>query len=109
MIINAFEENIFPLPKKEMSQHEECAKEEKREQCITPKEILEIISEEEKSINNDLFRYYFKYQNQSYMYENLNNTKSTERNKFQVNWMKIDLKNRFKNMFEDEKNDWKTR
>ena len=57
-------------------------------------------------MNNELFKDYFKYQSPSYMHENWNNTKNTERNEIQVDLIKsalTDLKNRIKNMSEDEK------
>ena len=106
MIIIAFEENIFPLPKEETPQYEEWSKEERREECISPKERLKVIAEKEKSINNELFREYFKYQSSGYMYGNLNSTKNTERNKIQVHLIKsalIDLKHSLKHMSENEK------
>ena len=67
---------------------------------------MEIIAEKENSIKNELFENYFKYQSPSYMYESLNKTKKTERNKIQVNLIKsalTDLKNRINNISEDEK------
>ena len=106
LIVYAFEENVFALPKEEMPQHEEWTEEKKGEEYIPPKERPEIIAEEEKSINNELFKDYFKYQSPSHMYKNLNDTKNTERNKIQLDLIKnalTDLKNRIKNMFENEK------
>ena len=82
LLVYACEKNIFPLPKKEMPQLDKWTEEEKGKEYISPKERLEIIAEEEKGINNNLFQNYFKYKNPSYMYENFTNTKSTkERNK----------------------------
>ena len=52
-----------------------------------------------------MFREYFEYQNTSYIYENLNSTKNTERNDVQVNSIEnalTDLKNKIKNMFINE-------
>ena len=52
-----------------------------------------------------MFREYFKYQDLSYMLENLNCTKNKERNKIQVNLIKralTDLKNKIKNMSENK-------
>ena len=60
----------------------------------------ELIINAEKSINNDLFRKYSKYQNPSHILENLNSTKNTHRNKIQVNLIEsalTDLKNKIKN------------
>ena len=64
-----------------MPQHEEWTEEERGKEYILSEKRSEIIAEEKQGINNDLFRDYFKYQNPSYMYENLNSTKNTERNK----------------------------
>ena len=52
-----------------------------------------------------MFREYFEYQNTSYIYENLNSAKKTERNDVQVNSIEnalTDLKNKIKNMFINE-------
>ena len=101
LIVHAFEENIFPE-----EPCEEQTEEEKGEEYILPKDKLEIIAEKENSIKNELFENYFKYQSPSYMYESLNNTKKTERNKIRVNLIKsalTDLKNRINNISEDEK------
>ena len=57
-------------------------------------------------MNNDLLRDYFKCQNPSCMYKNLDSTKNTERNKIQLALIKsalIDLKNKIQNMSEYEK------
>ena len=64
----------------------------KEEEYIPPKKS-KIIAEKEKNINGELFKEYFKYQNQKYTYESLKNTKSTERNKIQVNLIKSALTN----------------
>ena len=48
-----------------MPPHEEWPEEEKEKECIPPKETSEIIAEKEKSINNELFRDYVKYQDPS--------------------------------------------
>ena len=106
MIINALENDIFPLAEEEMPQHEEWTEEEKGEEYIPPKEVSEIIAEEEKGINNDLFRYYFKYQNPRHMYKNLDSTKNIERNKIHVDLIKsalTDLKNKNRKMSKNEK------
>ena len=58
-----------------------------------------------RNINDELFREYFKYQDLSYMVQNLNCTKNKERNKIQVNLIKralTDLKNKIKNMSENK-------
>ena len=73
MIIHAFEENIFPLPKRPPSFQGE---DDEGEECIPLKEISEIIAEKEKAINNELFKEYFKYQSPGHMYENLHSTKT---------------------------------
>ena len=70
MIIHAFEENIFPLPKRPPSFQ---GKDDEGEEYILLKEISEIIS------GKQLFREYFKYQSPSRMYGNLNSTKNTEK------------------------------
>ena len=75
MIIVAFEEIIFPLPKKEMLQYQEWTEEEKGKEYTPSEERSEIIAEEEEGISNDLFRDYFKYQNPCHLYKNLNSTK----------------------------------
>ena len=98
-------ENIFPLPKQQLYQHEEWTDEEKGEEFIPQEERLKNIVEKEKSINNELFREYFKYQNLCNMLQNLNCSKNTDRNKIQVNLIKStlsDLKNKIKNMSENE-------
>ena len=64
----------------------------KRRRIYSPKKS-KIIAEKEKNINGELFKEYFKYQNQKYMYESLKNTKSTEKNKIQVNLIKSALTN----------------
>ena len=77
----------------------------KREKYTPSEERSEIIAEEE-GINNDLFRDSLKYQNPSHMYENLNSTKSAERNQIQADIIKsalTDLKSKIKNMSENEK------
>ena len=51
----------------------------------TVNEFNKLIVKKDKSISNELFKEYFKYQSPSYMYENLNKTKNTERNKIEVN------------------------
>ena len=51
----------------------------KRKKYTPSEERLEIIAEEEEGINNDLFRDYFKYQNPSHMYKNLNSTKTQKK------------------------------
>ena len=45
MIGHAFKENMFPLPKEKMPQHEEWTEEEKGEEYIPPKERPEIIAQ----------------------------------------------------------------
>ena len=81
-------------------------KKKKEKNRSPPKNRSKIIAEKEKSINSELFREYFKYQNPSYMFENLYSTKNKERNKIQVNLIKsalTDLKNKIKNMSDNEK------
>ena len=60
MIVHAFEENSFPLPKEKMSQHEEWTEEENVE-YIPPKERPEITTEKEKG-SNEFFKDDVKYQ-----------------------------------------------
>ena len=72
-----------------MPQYEEST--ETGEEYIAPKERSQIVVEEEKGIKNDLFKDYFKYQNPSYMYENSDSTKNTQRNIIQVDLIKIAL------------------
>ena len=79
MIVHAFEENIFPLPKEKTSQYGEWTEEKKGEEYILPKERPEITAEKEKGINNELYKNYFKYQSPSHMYKGLNDTENTEK------------------------------
>ena len=68
---------------------------------------MQIVAEEEKGINNDLFRDYFKYQNPNRMYKNLNITKNTKRNEIKKDLFKgalTDFKDRIKQTSEDEIN-----
>ena len=84
----------------------------KRKEYILLKGRPEIIAEIGKSINNELFKDYFKYQSPIHMCKSLNDTKNTERNKIQVDLIKsvlTDLKNRIQNMSGNEKKNWKTR
>ena len=59
----------------------------KKKIIFPPKERSGIIAGEAKGINSELFREYFKYESPSYLYENLNNTKSTEK-KVQIDLIK---------------------
>ena len=100
LIVTAFEENIFSLPKEKIPQHEVWTEEEKGKLYTPSKERSEFIAEEE-GINDDSFRDYFKYQNPSHMYKNLNSKKNTERNQIQADLIKsalTDLKNKIKNI-----------
>ena len=102
MIIVAFEEIIFSLPKKEMLQYQEWTEQEKGKEYTPSEKRSEIIPEEEEGISNDLFRDYFKYQNPCHLYKTLNSTKNTERNPIQADLTKIaltDLKNKIKKYF----------
>ena len=54
LIDYAFEENIFPLPKKEIPQHGEWPEEEKPENTVS--ELNKQIIEKEKKINKELFK-----------------------------------------------------
>ena len=49
------------------------------------------IANEEQDINNDLFKEYFKYQSQSNMYNELDETKNTEANQIRVDFIKETL------------------
>ena len=59
-----------------------------RRRIYSFKNRSKIITEKETSPNSELFREYFISQSSSYMYEDLNSTKRTERNKIQVNLIK---------------------
>ena len=48
-----------------------------------------LIDVKRTNINDELFREYFKYQDPDYLLDNLNDTKHTERNKIQVNLIKM--------------------
>ena len=50
---------------KKKAQHEEWPEEGKEKEYIPPKEIAEIIAEKERSINDEFFRDYVKYQSAS--------------------------------------------
>ena len=89
-----------------MPQLKKWAEKEKEEEYIVLKERSESIAEDKKGMSNDLLRDYFKCQNPSCMYKNLDSTKITERNKIQLVLIKsalIDLKNKIQNMSEYEK------
>ena len=89
-----------------MPQLRKWAEKEKEEEYIVLKERSESIAEDKKGMNNDLLRDYFKCQNPSCIYKNLDSTKNTERNKIELALIKsalIDLKNKIQNMSEYEK------
>ena len=53
----------------------------RRKGYISPKEKPEIIAEEAKGINNELFKNCFQCQSPCHMYKSLNDTKNVERKK----------------------------
>ena len=60
MIAYAFEENIFPLHRKEIPQNEKWAEEEKAKNTLS--EFNKQVVEKEKKINKELFKKSFEFQ-----------------------------------------------
>ena len=64
-----------------------------------------LINLKRRSMNDNLFREYFKYQDPDSMLKDLNNTRNTERNDIQVDLIRnalTDFNNKIKSMYENE-------
>ena len=107
-IINFFEKWIFPykgnvLKTKEKKSEEESEEESEKERV---KKFLKHIENESKDINYDLFKDYFNFVVPSTLAKKLYEIKSKKKNNKLVNVIKsrlIDLKDKIKEMSEDDK------
>ena len=72
---------------------------------IDYEKLNRLINLKRRSINDNLFREYFKYQGPDSMLKDLNNTRNTERNDIQVDLIRnalIDSNNKIKSIYENE-------
>ena len=107
-IIEEFKNKIFPIHyDDENSRFKDNDENDIRDNIvlIDYEKLNRLINLKRRSINDNLFREYFRYQDPDSMLKDLNNTKNTGRNNIQaglINSVLTDFKNRINSMSEKE-------
>ena len=107
-IIEEFKNKIFPIHYDDKnSRFKDNDENDLRDNIvlIDYEKLNRLINLKRRSINDNLFREYFRYQDPDSMLKDLNNTKNTGRNNIQaglINSVLTDFKNRINSMSEKE-------